>query len=46
MVSDIKLLTLNGGLVLSVNGNAGCAVQFTEDFDSFGPDFNDIGGGW
>ncbi|KAF9239252.1 glycoside hydrolase family 16 protein [Melanogaster broomeanus] len=29
-----------------VNGNAGCGVQFTEDDDSFGPNFNMIGGGW
>ncbi|KAJ8591346.1 glycoside hydrolase family 16 protein [Rhizopogon salebrosus TDB-379] len=26
--------------------NAGCGVQLTEDYNSFGPGFNSIGGGW
>ncbi|KAH7908753.1 glycoside hydrolase family 16 protein [Hygrophoropsis aurantiaca] len=30
----------------TVNGNAGCGVQLTEDDNSFGPGFNNIGGGW
>ncbi|KAG2364713.1 glycoside hydrolase family 16 protein [Suillus spraguei] len=30
----------------SVDGNAGCGVQLTEDYNSFGPGFNSIGGGW
>ncbi|EGN97297.1 glycoside hydrolase family 16 protein [Serpula lacrymans var. lacrymans S7.3] len=30
----------------TVNGNAGCGIQYTEDDNSFGPDFNNVGGGW
>ncbi|KAF8128986.1 glycoside hydrolase family 16 protein [Boletus edulis] len=30
----------------TVNGNAGCGVKLTEDYNSFGPGFNNIGGGW
>ncbi|KIJ67434.1 glycoside hydrolase family 16 protein [Hydnomerulius pinastri MD-312] len=30
----------------SANGNAGCGIQLTEDDNSFGPGFNNIGGGW
>ncbi|KAH0835784.1 hypothetical protein J3R83DRAFT_9627 [Lanmaoa asiatica] len=33
-------------LPLPVNGNAGCGVKLTEDDNSFGPGFNNIGGGW
>ena len=42
----LESLALNGSLLLSVNGNAGCGVQLTEDDNSFGPGFNSIGGGW
>ncbi|KAH7910214.1 glycoside hydrolase family 16 protein [Hygrophoropsis aurantiaca] len=28
------------------NSNSGCGVQLTEDDNSFGPGFNDVGGGW
>ncbi|OJA16778.1 hypothetical protein AZE42_03308 [Rhizopogon vesiculosus] len=30
----------------TANGNAGCGVQLTEDYNSFGPGFNSVGGGW
>ncbi|KAG2074811.1 glycoside hydrolase family 16 protein [Suillus decipiens] len=30
----------------SVAYNVGCAVKLTEDMNSFGPAFNNIGGGW
>lgn len=30
----------------AADGNAGCGVQLTEDYNSFGPGFNSIGGGW
>ncbi|KAG0703028.1 glycoside hydrolase family 16 protein [Suillus ampliporus] len=30
----------------AANGNAGCGVQLTEDYNSFGPGFNSIDGGW
>ncbi|KAN0078477.1 glycoside hydrolase family 16 protein [Tylopilus felleus] len=29
-----------------VDGNVGCGVQLTEDYNSFGPGFNSIAGGW
>ena len=37
---------LKRSLVLSVNGNVGCGVKLIEDYNSFGPGFNNIGGGW
>ncbi|KAG1765439.1 glycoside hydrolase family 16 protein [Suillus occidentalis] len=30
----------------SVNGNSGCGVRLTEDYNSFGPGFNSVNGGW
>ncbi|KAG6380032.1 glycoside hydrolase family 16 protein [Boletus reticuloceps] len=41
-----SLLPVKHDLLLLVNGNAGCGVKLTEDYNSFGPGFNNIGGGW
>lgn len=35
-----------GNLSFLVDGNQGCRVKLTEDKNSFGPAFDNIGGGW
>ncbi|KAG1777267.1 glycoside hydrolase family 16 protein [Suillus placidus] len=30
----------------TANGNSGCGVRLTEDYNSYGPGFNSINGGW
>ncbi|KAG9312761.1 glycoside hydrolase family 16 protein [Chiua virens] len=38
--------TVTTNCYADVNGNSGCGVQYTYDDNSFGPDYNNAGGGW